>query len=335
MAAADTSTQQNLRLMRWVLAGGVMLALVKFAAWYITGSEALFSDALESTINIAAGTFTLLSLRYAGRPRDSDHPYGHGKVEYFAVGFEGGLVFLAGVGIAANAIYAWLHPQPLRQLDTGIVLGAFAGVANLLMGLLLVRQGKRTRSHALVADGRHLLTDTWSSVAMVIGLVLVRLTGLEWLDYLMALLLALFVIFTGFGLVRKAIGGLMDAADDDLLRQVVKVLQQHHRAEWIDVHNLRVKRMGSFIHLDCYLTLPYFLSLEEAWQLKEALREAFAPVWGNEYEVFIHSVPCMHAHCQRCAVADCPGRKAPQTEGACQHLDRLEELRMPRTHLTD
>ncbi|MBX3101667.1 MAG: cation transporter [Bacteroidetes bacterium] len=326
---SSTQHTQNLRLMRRVLFAGILLAVVKFVAWYLTGSEALFSDALESTINIAAGTFTLLSLRYAGRPRDSDHPYGHGKVEYFAVGFEGGLVLLAGVGIGANALYAWLHPVPLQKLDVGILLGTVAGITNLVLGLLLIRRGKRTRSSALVADGKHLLTDTWSSAAMIVGLLLVWLTGEQWLDYLFALLLALMVFYTGFSLVRKSIGGLMDAADDDLLKVVVQVLRQNHRAAWIDVHNLRVKRMGSFIHLDCYLTVPYFITLQEAWELKEDLRKAFAPVWGDEYEVFIHSVPCMQQYCHACAVADCPGRLAPQTEGACQHLDRLEELRMP------
>jgi cation diffusion facilitator family transporter len=318
--------------MRWVLLGGVCLAIVKFAAWAITGSEALFSDALESTINIAAGTFTLLSLRYAGRPRDSDHPYGHGKVEYFAVGFEGGLVLLAGVGIGANAIYAFFNPQPLQKLDVGIALGALAGIANLIMGLMLIRRGKRTRSAPLVADGKHLLTDTWSSVAMILGLLLTWLTDQLWLDALFALLLAVFVFFMGISLVRKAISGLMDQADDDLLKVVVKVLQKHHRSAWIDIHNLRVKRMGSFIHLDCYLTVPYFITVQEEWQLKEELRLAFKPEWGDEYEVFIHSVPCMQRLCSICTVADCPGRQAPPTQGACLHLDKLEELRMPQRH---
>lgn len=317
------------RLMVWMLAFQVLLSAIKFFAWFITGSDAILSDALESLINVLAGSFALFSVMYASRPQDDDHPYGHGKVEYFSVGFEGGLILVGGLGIMANAIYSLAHPVALENMDWGIYLSITAGLANGLMGLILIRNGRRRKSHTLQANGKHLLTDTVTSVGMVAGLVAIWLTDALWLDSAIALVMALFILYTGVRLLRQAIGGLMDTADTDLLRQVVDLLCTHRLPQWIDLHNLRVKRVGSFIHLDCYLTVPYYLTAEEVYETKRQLAESFATLWGTDYETYIDGLPCFRSLCAQCAMEGCPGRNEAFVAVPPCTLQRVVLLRRP------
>ncbi|MFN8922373.1 MAG: cation diffusion facilitator family transporter [Sphingobacteriia bacterium] len=300
----------NRQAMRWVLGISILLSVVKFTAWSLTGSDAILSDALESLINVAAGSFALYSMIYAHKPQDEDHPYGHGKIEFFAVGFEGGLILVGGFGIMINALYALWHPQPLERLSLGVYLIAGAGLVNALVGSWMIRRGKRHQSRVLLADGRHLLTDTWTSIGLVVGLIAIQLTGAPWLDPAIALVMAGFILYTGYRLLRQSVHGLMDEADPKLIAEVVALLERVRKPEWISIYNLRIKKMGSFTHLDCCVAVPYYLTVVEAHAIQDRLEASFAEIWGTQYETFTHSEPCFQQLCAYCQVVACPGRRA-------------------------
>ncbi|MFM7218399.1 MAG: cation diffusion facilitator family transporter, partial [Bacteroidota bacterium] len=230
--------------MRGVLVIGSVLTIGKFIAYWLTHSNAVLTDALESIINIIAAAFGLYSLSYAARPKDEDHPYGHGKMEYLAVGFEGGLVLFAGCGMLFKAVHSLFHPVPLERLEIGLYITAVAAAVNLLMGRYLLKKGRNLHSSALVADGKHLLSDTWSSFILLAGLGVIRLTGLGWIDTALTVVLGIYILVVGYRLVRDSLSALMDEADFGKLEEIVSVLNKERKQKWIDIHNLRVVRYG-------------------------------------------------------------------------------------------
>src|SRR5919109_5001522 len=209
--------QVRLRAGMLSLAVGIGLLCVKFFAYQLTGSTAVLSDALESIVNVVAALFALGSLLFAGRPADRNHPYGHGKIEYFAAAFEGGLIAFAALMIIYEAGRGFFEPPELRQLDIGLAITFGAGIVNAALGWFLIKTGKATQSLTLVADGKHVLSDFWTSLGVIIGLLLVRLTGLVWFDPLVAAIVGLNLGWTGIALVRHAAGGLLDEEDTKLI----------------------------------------------------------------------------------------------------------------------
>jgi cation diffusion facilitator family transporter len=305
--------QPKTRWMALSLGVSIILLILKFTAFALTNSTAILTDALESIVNVIASAFALYSLYLAGLPRDQNHPYGHGKVEYLSSGFEGALILSAGLVIIYEAVVSFLEPHPLNDLGWGVALIAFTTAANALLGFALVRQGKKTDSAALAADGHHLLIDSVSSIVVVIGVGLVLFTGWLWLDRALALVLALFIIYNGWSLVRQSVGRLLDETDAPTIDRVVTVLNADRQPNWIDVHNLRVQKYGADLHIDCHLTLPYYWDLakthEEVHRFEEALQTGFA----SEVEIFVHADPCLQECCHYCHVANCPVRAAPLT----------------------
>jgi len=300
----------NIRLQALVLVAGVVLMAIKFLAWRITHSNTILSDALESIVNVVAGSFALYSLWLAAKPRDREHPYGHGKVEFISAGIEGGLVVLAGGLIIWRAVVALLQGQELHDLDTGILLTAGAGALNLFMGLLLRRRGKLAHSMTMEASGTHLLSDAWSTVAMVIGLVLIRITGLLWLDQVFAILFAVYIIVTGLRIFRRSVAGIMDEADLELAATVIAKLEEHRKAQWVDVHNFRMIKYGAVLHIDCHVTLPWYYTLEQAHQEIADLEQLVMQRNEQEVELFVHMDPCVPPSCSICALSSCPERKS-------------------------
>ena len=296
---------------------------VKFLAWRLTHSNTILSDALESIVNVVAGAFALYSLILAAKPRDREHPYGHGKVEFISAGIEGGLVVLAGGAIIWRAVQALLSHQQLHDLETGILLTGGAGAANLIMGLALKRRGQKARSITMEASGAHLLSDAWSTVAMVAGLILIRITGLLWLDQLFAIVFALYIIITGLRIFRRSVAGIMDEADMDLAATVIAMLEANRRPQWVDVHNFRMIKYGSVLHIDCHVTLPWYYSLEQAHQEITALEELVNTQHDQDVELFIHMDPCIPRSCSICQLAHCPERKAPFKERIRWTLDSV------------
>jgi cation diffusion facilitator family transporter len=290
-----------------VLVGGGLL-VVKFVAAALTGSAAILSDALESIINVVASCFAFYSVVLSAYPPDRSHPYGHGKIESFSAGFEGALIILAAIAILWQAVPKIFSPAPPAQLDLGIVLISGTAVVNATVGLFLIRSGTRTSSLAIVADGKHLLTDVYTSVGVVVGLVLVRLTGWLVLDALTACAVAVNIILSGARLLRESVSHLMDEADEAVLRNIVESLQNIRRPEWIDLHHLRSWRSGDRHHIDFHLTLPRYWDLERCHAAATLVEEWLVEHLGGQGEVLLHLDPCISHHCPFCRVPNCPVR---------------------------
>jgi cation diffusion facilitator family transporter len=290
---------------------GVLVLGAKFWAYALTGSQAVFSDALESIVNVVAAAFALGVLAYAGRPADRDHPFGHGKVEFFSAAFEGGLIFCAALVIiwqAGEALFAGAVPQ---RIDVGLALTIAAGLANGALGWFLVRYGRRHHSPALEADGHHLLSDFWTTVGVVAGLGGVWMTGLGWLDPVAAAVVALLLLRTGWRLVRRATGGLLDEEDPELLQRLVGVIGPRVREGVIRVHHLRAIRSGPFRHISAHLVVPEFWSVERAHDTAEALGSSVLRELGVQGAIDFHTDPCERLYCGTCDLESCSVRRRP------------------------
>lgn len=295
--------------MRTILLFSILLMIIKFAAYYITHSVAILSDALESIINIAAGAFALFSIYYASLPKDADHPYGHGKMENISAGFEGALIFIAGISIITKGIHSFFYPPVLEQLDLGLLLSGIAGLCNYVMGSYLLRKGKLHNSLTMTADGKHLISDTVSSVGLILGLGLLYFTGQLWIDNVLAMIFGVAILYTGFKLVREAVTNLLDKADMEQLKKIILVLNRNRRPEWIDVHNLRILKYGSRLHVDAHLTLPWYQALERSHEEVSAMENILKENFGGDIEFFIHADPCPPTSCSLCMISECPHRK--------------------------
>lgn len=301
--------KQNLKVQKWVAAVSVLLLAVKFFAYYSTHSVAILTDALESIVNVVAGFIGLYSLFVAAKPRDQDHPYGHGKAEFLSAAIEGTLIGTAGLIIIYKAVQNLIHPVELHKIDYGIWLVAGTACVNFIVGFFCLRTGKRNNSLALMASGKHLQSDTWSTIGIIIGLILLYFTGYKWIDSAIAILFAVYIIYTGYKILRSSIAGIMDEADAKLLSQMVELLNANRRENWVDLHNLRVIKYGSILHVDAHLTVPWFLNVHEAHIEIDALGVLIRKEFGETLELFVHSDGCLPFQCKICNKKDCPERK--------------------------
>ena len=284
---------------------GAALMALKFYAYWLTDSAAILSDALESIINVVASGFALGSIIFAARRPDASHPYGHGKIEFFSAGFEGALIILAAAGIFKQAWPQVLHPHALPHLGGGLLLVLAASLVNLLLGLGLVLVGKRTQSLTLMADGKHVLTDVYTSAGVLVGLGAVMFTGWYWLDGAVALLVGCNILFTGVKLMRQAFAGLMDTSDPELLEEISGILAVHRKGIWIDIHRLRARRAGNRILVDFHLILPRDFSLAESHREVKELEKIFAAHFAGRADILIHVDPCAEPECPVCGHDPC------------------------------
>lgn len=291
-----------------------MLFLIKVTAYFLTHSIAILTDALESTVNVIAGFVGLYSLYVASKPKDIDHPYGHGKAEFLSAAVEGTLIMVAGAIIIYKAIEGFIQPKELHELDWGILLVAITAVINYFVGWISLRRGRRNNSLALVASGKHLQSDTWSTLGIIVGLALIYFTGLNWIDSVVAILFALIILYTGYKILRSSIAGIMDEADIELLRKMVLLLNEQRQPNWIDIHNLRVIRYGGQLHVDCHLTVPWYLNVQEAHSEVEALSALIKKEFGDAIEFFVHTDACLDFSCFICQKTDCQVRRHPFEE---------------------
>jgi len=305
----DSDEKIKLRAGLASLVVGLLLLAVKYAAYQLTGSAAVLSDALESIVNVVAAAFALGSLVFAGRPADRGHPYGHGKIEFFSAVFEGGLIAFAALAIIGYAIADLLRGPEVEAIEFGALLTFAAGLVNAVLGWYLIRTGRRTRSLVLVADGQHVLSDFWTSFGVVVALVLVRITGLAWLDPAVALVLGLNLARTGLGLVRHAAGGLLDEEDTALLTRMVEVFDETRSPGIIRIHRLRAIRAGRFTHVDAHVVLPEYWTIERAHEVTDAFERRVMDACKIEGEIVFHSDPCRRLLCPACDVPDCPIRR--------------------------
>lgn len=307
----DAEKRLQVRAIGASLAVAAALLAAKFYVYRITGSSAVFSDAVESIINVVAAAFAMGSILLAAKPPDEDHPYGHGKVEYFSAGFEGALILLAAVGIFRVGMDGLMNPRPLPRLDFGLLLLVGTSLVNLLLGLGLIRVGRQTRSLALVADGKHVLTDVYTSAGVVAGLLAVRWTGWYWLDGALAILVGLNIVWSGVGLVRQSVDRLMDASDPDLLAEIAGRINQFRRPAWIDVHQLRAWHAGRMVFVDLHLILHRSMPLHRAHAESEILAGRIRDHFGGMVEVLVHLDPCDPDDCPVCPDPGCEVRTAP------------------------
>jgi cation diffusion facilitator family transporter len=290
---------------------GALLLAAKYLAYLLTGSTAILSDALESIVNVVAALFSLGAIVFAGQPADRNHPYGHGKIEFFSAVFEGGLIAFAAVLILYTASITLVHGVELKSLDRGIAITVGAGVANALLGVYLIRTGKRHHSLALVADGQHVLTDFWTTVGVVAGLGLVWVTGWPWFDPLVAVVVGVNLAWTGFRLVRRAAGGLLDEEDTELLGRLVNAINEKVEPGIIRIHFLRAIRAGRFTHVDAHLVVPEFWTVSEAHDHADRFEARVIKTLPSAGEMVFHTDPCRRLYCAVCDVQNCPVRAQP------------------------
>jgi cation diffusion facilitator family transporter len=303
--------KENLQVQKWVVITAIVLFGIKVTAYLITRSVAILTDALESTVNVVAGLIGLYSLYISAKPRDQDHPYGHGKAEFISAAVEGTLIIIAGVVIIIEAVDTFINPHPLASLDKGLILVAATAVINFIIGYISISKGKKNNSPALVASGKHLHSDTWSTIGILAGLALIVITGKVWLDSVVAAIFACFIIFTGYKIVRSSLAGIMDEADKKLLGELVSYLNDNRRENWIDLHNLRVIKYGGVLHVDCHLTVPWYLNVLEAHAEVEALSQLIRTRFGESMELFVHTDGCLEFSCRHCNKDNCYVRRRP------------------------
>lgn len=309
-----TQANENFKFQRIIAIVGIILFLVKLYAWYVTNSVAILTDALESTINVIAGLIGLYSLYLSSLPKDQNHPYGHGKVEFISASIEGTLISIAGVVIMYEAIGELQNPKTIEKLDLGLILVSITAVINYLLGYYAFKKGKKNNSLALIASGKHLQTDTYSTIGIVVGLIILYFTKIAWVDSVTALLFAAFIIYTGYKILRESISGIMDETDELLLKEVVDFLSEQRRENWIDLHNLRIIKYGSTLHFDCHMTVPWYFNIEEGHKEVDALEDAVKNYFGDRIELFVHLDACKEYSCHICCKTDCPVRKHPFQE---------------------
>jgi cation diffusion facilitator family transporter len=288
--------QKNIQVQKWVAGLSVVLLAVKLAAFYITNSVAILTDALEGIVNVVAGFLGLYSLYISAKPRDADHPYGHGKIEFISAAVEGVMIFVAGILIVVEAVGNLITPREILKLDFGIILIASTAIVNFVVGSICIRTGNKNNSVALLASGRHLHSDAYTTAGILVGLLLLFLTDLNWIDSVIALLFSAMILYTGFKIIRTSVAGIMDERDHTLLKQLIEAL---------DIHNLRIIKYGSVFHIDCHLTVPWYLNVHEAHAEIDKLGNIIRDQFGTSIEFFVHTDGCLPIGCPICIKDDC------------------------------
>ena len=264
------------------VAAALATIALKVAAWWITGSVGLLSDALESLVNLAAALLAVWMLRVAAAPPDEEHPYGFSKAEYFSAGIEGGLIVFAAAGIFFTAIPRLMHPQPLDMPALGLSLTAAATVVNFGVARSLIGAGRRFHSITLEADGRHLMTDVWTSVGVLAGVALVFATDLYWLDPLIAFAVAAQIVWTGATLVRRSVKGLLDAAISPVDKhEVTRLFSEYSRRYGVSFHALRTRQAGARRFVSFHMLVPDTWTVSQAHRLSEELEERIRSLVPN------------------------------------------------------
>ena len=322
-------TQKKVILLALVV--GILLMLAKFTAYLITSSNSILTDAAESIVNILASLFAFYSIYVAAQPKDLNHPYGHGKVEFFSVFIEGALIIIAGVLISFKSIYNLFYPHQISELVIGTVIIGISGLINYALGYYLIDQSKKHNSLTLNADGKHLQTDAYTSAGLVIGLLLIYFTGLNYLDSILSISIGVFIIHSGYKLVRKSVSGLMDESDFDTSDEIIAILNTHRKDSWIDMHNLRTQRYGPDIHIDCHITLPYYFDLNKVHEEVSEVDKLVNYKANSRTEFFIHADPCIPECCHYCRMLECSVRSEPK------HMDiawTIENVTKNEKHFT-
>lgn len=309
MYKKNKDQRDRLRAAQVSLIASVFIMACKFVAYHVSGSQAIFSDAAESTVNVVAAILALIVISLAFKPADTKHPYGHGKMEFFSAAFEGGLIACAAVAIFIQAIMALIHGSSVEDLGFGLVLIGVGGLLNLVLGLYLKKVGTKAQSKALLASSAHVLSDLWTSLGIIVGLCLYLVTGWAWIDPLIAIVVALFLIYAGAKIVTEAFRDLLDGTDNGLVESLAAHVEKYRLPGMIQIHRARILRSGNFHHIDAHLIVPQFWDVEKAHEKTEKFTQRMMETYPYDGEVCFHVEPCRKAYCISCECCRCPIRK--------------------------
>ncbi len=301
---------------------GIILFGLKLIVLFLTGSTAVYSDAAESVVHIFATLMVLYSIYLSAKPPDKNHLYGHGNIEYFSAGIEGMLIIVAAGAILYEAIQHLISPTPPENIDTGIIIIVFIALTNLLLGFYLIKKGKATNSLILEADGKHILTDSATTFGVFIGLLLVKFTGISLIDPIVAIIVALNIVYTGTNLIKRSISGLMLEANPAILKKIADKLLEMRKDYWIDIHQLRYRESAEQIFIDFHMILPYYFTIKEAHDTEEYIANELKKLFHN-CEVRIHHDYCTSKMCKYCSFQNCSLRDSPQTINLKWDIDKL------------
>lgn len=300
--------KENFNVQKRLVIITVILFFIKATAWFYTHSVAIFTDMVEYTINVVAGFISLYGLYLSARPRDFNHPYGHGKAEFVSAAIEGILMILSCFMIGYEAVKHYFNPSPLNSLDIGIYLVALTAIVNFIAGMYAVKKGKANNNFTLVAAGKHMQSDTYGTLGLIIGLGILYFTGIAWIDSMISAVFAVIILAAGYRVLKTSLAGIMDEADDELLKTVVAYLDKHRSPNWIDVHNLRIIKYGSVLHLDCHLTIPWYFNINQGHEEVKNLEDMVKRNFGEHVELFVHTDGCIPISCGICTRAECEAR---------------------------
>ncbi|PKP10435.1 MAG: cation diffusion facilitator family transporter [Bacteroidetes bacterium HGW-Bacteroidetes-4] len=308
MKKTKSKTDLKFNVQRNIAISSFVIFVGKLIAYFLTNSVGILTDALESTVNVTTGFITLYAIYISLQPKDENHPFGHGKAEFLSASVEGFLIIIAGIIIIFEAIKRLFVPAEVSQLDIGILIVALAGLLNYLIGWYSIRIGKKNNSIALISGGKHLQSDTYSSIGLVVGLVLLYYTKLAWLDSLIALIFGTIIIITGLKILKETTSHLMDEADFKLIEQFGKVIDNNKPDEWIDIHNFKLVKYGNAFHINCDLVLPWNLYLSEAHEEGEKLKKLLVSNFNEDIVFNLHTDECFKKYCKHCKRKDCNER---------------------------
>lgn len=288
-----------------------LILLLKLSAYLVTGSQVVFSDTIEGVVHLAASALTYFFIKLSAKPPDHEHPYGHGKSEFFSASFEGGLIAVAGTATIVLAVSALLQGAELREIDLGLILVVIAGAFNLLLALYLLKRGTQLHSNALKATALHLFSDFFTSVGSVIALVLVKFTGIALWDPSIAILLGSYLVWTGGKIVWRSAAGLLDARDLDTYRAFLESCNKVTAPGIIRIHRLRILRSGTFHFIDAHVVIPEFWTISEGHNKVEKFEQDLLSHFARAGEIHFHNDPCERRFCSECDALNCPIRKKP------------------------
>ena len=304
-------SKQNLKVQYFVTALTIVVFILKVVTYVLTHSLSVLSDTLESVVNIVATLVGSYSLFVASKPKDKDHPYGHGKAEFVSAAFQGSLIVGIGCLIIYKAIDSFIHPVSLHNLNNGIWLLVIIAIINLVTALFLNRIGKKNKSLAILSSGKLFKIDFFTTASVAIGIILLLITGYEKIDAFIALFLGIYVIYDGYKIVRQSLAGIMDEADMELLEEVITEINSSRNPKWIDLHNLRVIKYGTLMHIDCHLTVPWYYNVNDAHSAVDDFTQLIKNKFGDTVEFYIHTDGCMPFSCPICTIEACEKRKSP------------------------
>lgn len=323
----EQESKLKLTVQKRIVTVSIIIFVGKLVAYFITHSVGILTDALESIVNVVTGLVTVYSISVAIKPHDKNHPFGHGKVESLSASLEGILILLAGLMIIYEAAVRLFRPEPLEELGIGIVIVAVGGILNYLLGMYSIRTGKKHNSIALVAGGKHLQSDTYSTIGLVIGLILLWITDIAWLDSVIAFIFGGIIIYTGYKILRETVSNLMDEADFDMIEKVASIIWDIKTENWIEVHNLRMVKYGDQHHVDCDLVVPWYLNVKEAHHESDALRDGVRKLYTQNLDFTVHLDACKPDFCDMCRKQNCEYRKAEYTKTEAWTIEEVTQKR--------